>query len=128
MKKIILDTNFLVYCTEKKIDYKFDIENISGSGYLLIVPRPVILELELIFRNAKKYSDKRAAKLALDLVEHNRVEIIETKTNIADDAVIELAKENPGSIVASMDVQLRQRLKGISKMLVVNSKKELGFA
>ena len=127
MKKIILDTNFIIYCTEKKIDYKTEILNISSSGYELVVPRPVILEIMLISQNAKKYSDKNAAKLALDILEHNQVEIIETKTNIADDAVVELAEESLGSIVASLDLQLRKRLKGIAKILIVNSSKELAF-
>ena len=127
MKKIILDTNFIIYCTEKKIDYKTEIMNLSSSGYELVVPAPVVLEIMLIAQNTKKYSDKKAAKLALDILEHNHIRSIETKTNIADDAIVELAEGNSGSIVASLDLQLRKRLKSIAKILIINSSKELAF-
>jgi len=42
MIKIILDTNFLVYCAENKIDYKEGIENLVNEGIELVVPFQVI--------------------------------------------------------------------------------------
>ncbi len=128
MKSVILDTNFLIYCAENKVDYATDIMNIMSGGYELIVLKPVLLELTLITQKAKKYSDKQAANLALKLLEFNKVRIVDSSTNIADDAIVNFCEKNSGVIVATLDLALRKRLKEIAKVMIVNEAKELGFA
>lgn len=40
--KIILDTNFLVYCAKNKLDYKEEIGNLIKEGFELVVPEQVV--------------------------------------------------------------------------------------
>lgn len=44
--KIILDTNFLIYCAKNKFDYVEEIGNLINEGFELVVPMQVVNELE----------------------------------------------------------------------------------
>lgn len=119
--KIILDTNFLIYCSENRIDYKAGIEEIMNEGYELVVPTQVIHELEEITIKSKKYSDREAAKLALKLLRSNKVERITPKGSYADKAILSISK---GNIVATLDLALRKKL---SQTIIIQSKKKLAL-
>lgn len=119
--KILLDANFLIYCAKEKIDYKADIEGLMASGYELVAPVQVVHELEKIEKNAKKYSDKQAARLALLLLRANRVKIIKVRGRTGDEAVINASKNN---IVATHDSALRKKL---ARSIVVKGKRKIDF-
>ena len=123
--QIILDTNFLIYCAENKVDYATDIMNLMNEGYELVVPNQVIMEIESIAKNAKKLSDRTAAFLALKLLEHNKVKVIESGGTYADEAIIIMVRR--GCIVATLDFWLRKALSGKARVMIVNSKRELDF-
>ena len=42
--KVILDTNFLIYCAKEKRDYFEAIQNMLNENYELVVPEQVIRE------------------------------------------------------------------------------------
>lgn len=107
--KIILDTNFLVYCAENKVDYATGLMEILAEGYELVVPSQVIVELKEIKEEAKKYSDRRAADLALKLLKFNKVKIVKTKGEYADDAILSISD---GNIIASLDKRLKLKAEG----------------
>jgi len=44
--KIILDTNFLIYCSKEKLDYVEEIGKFINENYELVVPVQVVEELE----------------------------------------------------------------------------------
>jgi len=48
MIKIVLDTNFLLYCAKYKIDYMQEIENLMTEGYELVTLSQIISELNKI--------------------------------------------------------------------------------
>ena len=52
--KIILDTNFLIYCAKDKLDYESEIEKIINDNYELVVPKQVVIELEKIKNKEKE--------------------------------------------------------------------------
>lgn len=124
MIKIILDTNFLVYCAEHKIDYVSEIMGLMNEGYELVVPKQVVRELDELAKTSKKMSDRSAAFLALKLLEHNKISTIEARGNYADEAIINLARI--GNIVATLDSGLRSKLRN-SRILVVKGDKKLSF-
>lgn len=103
--KIILDTNFLVYCAKQKIDYKEGIDKLVNDGYELVVISPVVKELRELSERAKKFSEKQAAKLALALLKHNKVKIMKAIGN----ADLEIIKMSKGNIVATLDKEIRRR-------------------
>jgi len=108
--KIILDTNFLIYCAKEKRDYVEELGHLLNESYDLVVPKQVIKELEKLKEKAKKGKDKAAADLALQLLEKNKVEKVDTKGKNVDDSIINLSKESKKNIVCTLDREMRQIL------------------
>jgi len=124
MRKIILDTNFLVYCAKKKLDYVEDIRVLVIGKYDLVVPSQVIVELEKIKETAKKYSDKEAANLALRILKVNKTKVVETNESSTDRSIVKLSKEEFGNIVATVDLGL---IKRVNKTIVLRGRGNLAF-
>ena len=92
--KIILDTNFLIYCAKNKLDYVEEIDNLLNEGCELVVPMQVVRELtKLKDDKLKKVSgkDKAAASLALQLLDVNKVKKVKVDGKSTDGAIINLA-------------------------------------
>jgi len=127
MKKIILDTNFLIYCAKQKIDYANEISNLINEGQELVIPSQVLEELEKIEKSAKKYSDKAAAKLAISLLKFNKVKVLQNEKNnlrktYADKAILAIAKENA---VATTDKALARKLRKSSQIISIEGMRKL---
>ena len=122
--KIILDTNFLIYCAKNRRDFAEEIRDLVSGKYTLVVPSQVIAELERLktYRKEKvSGKDKMAIDLALQLIEKFKSEgllKIETlKGDVVDDAIIELSREDPKNIVATLDREMRQIL---GRVILIN--------
>ena len=120
MIKVILDTNFLVYCAENKIDYKTEIDNLMTEGYTLVVPEQVIAELNELYTKGTKFSDRSAAWLALKILKANKVEVVPSRGKYADEAILNLVRI--GNIVATLDLELRKK---VSRAIVLEGKRKL---
>ena len=108
--KIILDTNFLIYCTKEKLDYVELISNLINENYDIVVPIKVIEELERLSIKAKKGKDKLAADLSLKILANNKIKKIKTSGKNVDDSIINLSKENKKNIVCTLDREMRHTL------------------
>ncbi len=127
--KIILDTNFIIYCTKNKIDYVEELSNLTNENFEVIVPVQVIEELNKITLKIKRKipllkrtprfkkttgKDKEAASLALQIIEkklgNNEIKKISIIGKNVDEALIILAKENPRNIVCTLDKEMRKKL------------------
>ena len=120
--KVILDTNFLIYCTKEKLDYVEEIGNIINEGFELVVPEQVIGELERLKVKTKKGKDKVACDLALKLLVNNKVKIVKPVGKTVDNAIINLAKENNKNIVCTLDREMRHEL---GRVILVNRGQKL---
>ena len=113
LKKIILDTNFLLIPEQFKVDIFSEIDRISNFKYKLLVFDRIIGELENITRiQRRKYS--KAAKLALQLIKSKKYKIFIKRTNSTkpvDKLILDFAVEKGDCIVATQDVLLKQELK-----------------
>jgi len=123
--KIILDTNFLIYCAREKLDYVEKISNLVLDNYELVVPIQVIHELEKL--RADKFKkvngkDKTAIALALDLLEHYNVKQVNLPGKSVDEAIINLSREDNKNIVATLDREMRQTL---GRVILINKGKKL---
>jgi len=116
--KILLDTNFLVYCAKQKIDYVSEMP--AGE---IVVLSSVVSELEKLAEKAEKARDKESAKFALSLLKHNKIKIIKTKEKSADKAILEMAEKE--DVVATMDKELKEKLKGKTRILSIRKGKRL---
>lgn len=110
MKKIILDTNFLMIPYQFKVDIFAEIERIADFSYNLYVVDKTIEELNKIIKE-QKGKNKEAAKFALKMISTKKIKVIKTKSDkIADDEIVCLSKEDPSMIIATQDKDLKRRL------------------
>lgn len=121
MKKIILDTNFLLIPAQFNVDIFDEIDRIMLEKYELFVFDKTIDELNKIIADKKqKLRDRKAAKLGLQLLRSKNVKIIKTKKDLLVDDLIAGLK---GYIVATQDIGLKKRLKG--QIITLRAKKQL---
>jgi len=111
--KIILDTNFLIYCAKNRLDYVEGLKNLLNEGFELVVPEQVVGELELLKGDTKKKvsgKDKTSIDLALQLLDANNVKKVKAKGKTVDEGIINLSKENKKNIVCTLDRKMRKIL------------------
>jgi len=121
IKKILLDTNFLLIPAQFNIDIFSEIDKLMLVKYKLFTLDKVIGELKSIQKDKKqKLKNRNAAKLALQLLKAKKVDIIKTKENKPVDDIIAGLK---GYIIATQDIGLKRRLK--AKIITLRSKKRL---
>ena len=111
MKTIILDTNFLIYCAQFRIDFFSEIDRICLFPYKIAVLDKTIDELEKV-----KPKELNLIKRYLE-----KIEIINSKENYVDKELIRLSKE--GVIVATQDLKLKKELK--NQIITIRQKKYL---
>ena len=120
--KVILDTNFLIYCAKEKLDYIEEINNILNEGFDLVVPEQVIGELKRLKIKAKKGKDKDACDLALKILDKKKINIVQPSGKSVDDAIMQLAQENSKNIVCTLDREMRWEL---GRVILVSRCKKL---
>ncbi|MCX6821949.1 MAG: nucleotide-binding protein, partial [Candidatus Aenigmarchaeota archaeon] len=87
MKRIILDTNFLMIPYQFNVDIFEEIKRIMEEKYELIIFDKIIEELERIAESKGK--DASAARIALGLIKKKEVKIITTNEKTVDNAIID---------------------------------------
>ena len=105
---VLLDTNFLLLPHTHKIDIFSDIKILVPQKHRLFTLSCVVDELEGIGAGAG--GDATAAKVAQALIGDRGVEVVEA-AGVCDDALVEYATSNEGTIVATNDRELKKRLK-----------------
>ena len=120
MKKIVLDTNFLMSVYELKLDIFDEIRKAVDFNYELFVLKQSINELEKLI-NKTGFSKKREAiKFALNLldakIKDKEVKILDVPGEHVDDILAGL----DGYIIATNDKELKSRCK---KILTIKQKK-----
>ncbi|MFH1359278.1 MAG: PIN domain-containing protein [archaeon] len=124
--KVILDTNFIIYCSKEKLDYVEKLRNLLNEDYDLVVPEQVIGELERLKVKAKKGKDKDAADLGLKIIEKNIKERglkkVKPEGKSVDDAIVNLAQEDKKNIVCTLDSEIRWTL---GRVILISKGKKL---
>ena len=110
---VLLDSSMLMLPLEKKINLSFELERIINSHFEIVVPQIVLSELEKLKKKGTS-STKQKAQFALKLANNYRILDSGLEGN-ADEEIEKLAKKHH-AIVATNDVELRQKLnnKGIA--------------
>ncbi len=127
MKKIILDTNFLVSAARFKVDIFLELQRICDFKYATYIVDSTIDELEKLAETGKP-KDRAAAKISLDLVKRKKIKIIKTpiknkRVKNVDFLILNLIKKGK-FIVATQDKALKRdiRKKGVP-IIVLRQKK-----
>lgn len=124
MRRVILDTNFLIDCIRFKIDLD-EIDRLIDEEYKIFIPSTVLKELERISNGKTKSSD--LAKIALKLIEQKGFKIIDMKGRNTDESIIKSIEKN--DVVGTNDVELRKKLKTLrNKTIYLRAKKYLDMS
>jgi len=120
MKKVVLDTNFILTSVKQKIDF---IEEITLMGIKIIIPLQVIRELEKVAESKKKLKFRDDANLALKLLKQSKFEEIDLKERYVDKGLIKYAEENKSVIIATLDKDIKNKVN--NHKLVIRERKRL---
>ncbi len=125
MKRIILDTSFLVNCVRFRIDFIQEINRICDFRYELFIIDKSIWELNNIISKGGKSSS--FAKLVLKMLEGFEIKsIITGEDGFVDDLIMSSADKE--TVVATQDMPLRKKLKAMSiSVIFIRQKKYLSF-
>ena len=108
MRKVILDTSFILTAIKQKVDF---FHFLKEEGIQAIVPEQTIKELKGL-----------GAELALEIMQKNEFKLVKMPGKDADSAIITFAKNNPETIVATIDSGLQRKIRN-PKMVLRQKKK-----
>jgi len=115
-----LDTNFIISCMKKKIDFISQLENL---GFKIAIPREVLHELKDLRLKVKR-EEKIAIDLALKMVENNgkikKSGLSETES--VDKQLIKIGREQ-GVYIASLDSEVKRNVP--NRVVISNSGNKL---
>jgi len=122
MKKIIIDTNFLVSAIRFKIDLFSELQRICDFKYTICIVEGIIDELEKLAETGKP-KDKIAARISLEIIKNKKINIIKTpsknkRVKNVDLLILNLIKEG-NFIVATQDKELKREIRKKEVSLIV---------
>ena len=124
MKKVWLDTNFLMLPVQFKVDLFGELERIMNEPFEVLVPSGAVNELKIIAARGTK--DGTAARVALKMVEAGRAKVQESSGKLDDWLLL---KATEGDLVCTNDVGLIRRLREIKvRRIQLRGKNHLDFA
>ena len=123
MKKIIIDTNFLLIPLQFKVDIFSEIDRICNFNYELFIFDKSIDELKKIIEK-QSGKDKKAAQFALKLIKLKNISVIKSKNKDVDSLILENLDKD--TIIATQDTKLKKDLleKG-APVIILRQKKYL---
>jgi rRNA-processing protein FCF1 len=107
MKKVLVDTNFLVYCVNKKIDF---FEFCQLNGVSIIIPFEVLMEINRLITSPKS-ALVNSLKVVKKIIEKEKYEEVSIKGKYVDSGIINYLKKNPEIFLATMDEKLQKLVK-----------------
>lgn len=122
VRKVFVDTNFLIDLGRFGISID-EIDKILNERYELCVPSSVLNELKTIAGTQQEES--KFAKLALMILDLRRASVIQSEKT-ADEAFVEISRNEKDAIVATNDGELQKKLReNNARIISVRSKKKL---
>ena len=123
MKRILIDTNFLMIPWQFKVDIFSEFDRICSFSYKLFIFEESLNELKDIIEK-QPGMDKRAAKLALKLIGLKNINILKSEGKDVDSLMLESITKD--TIIATQDILLKKELlkKGAS-VIILRQKKYL---
>ena len=123
MKKVLLDTNFLLLFVQQRMDVFSLVEEVLDDKTEFYIPDVCMDELKSLCSGKGK--DAIAARVALQLLKRRNVKAIRVEKENCDDALMSVGMRKR-MIVATNDKKLRKRLKDLGlKTIYLRSKKYL---
>ena len=122
MKTVLIDTNFFIECVKNKIDTEQELRRILPFNFDIAIVDRTIEELETII--GRKGEAGRAAKIVKIILHAKKIKIIPTQGEHTDDILLKKSSED--IIIATMDKELKQRLKKKGRpCIIIRAKKKI---
>ena len=123
MKKIILDTNFLLIPLQFRVDIFSEISRICNFNHRLYIFDKTIDELRGIIEQ-QSVKNKKAAQFGLKLIKFKNIRILKSEQKDVDSLILQHLDAD--TIIATQDIPLKRELikKGVS-MIILRQKKYL---
>ena len=119
MKKIILDTNFILNCVKGKIDF---VPELEYMGYKILIPIEVLAELRKIVNSKQKLHDRQLAEIAIEILKKRKFEEIKLPLKDVDRGITRYALKN-NCAIATLDRMLKYKLG--AEIITIRNKKKL---
>lgn len=100
--EVLLDTNFIISCVKKKIDF---ISGLEEKGFRILLPKEVYEELKDL-RLDSSPKNRAAIEVALELMAKRKVEKIGLGKKKVDEALIESGRK--GRYIATLDAAVKR--------------------
>jgi rRNA-processing protein FCF1 len=113
--KIIADTSFLMIPGLFRVDIFAELNRILHRRYEILVPEPVVKELEYLSQKGTP-SERSAARLALSFLD--QMQILPSSSESADLTILDLARKHPDYLVATADHLLQKRLQKLGVNII----------
>lgn len=123
MKKILLDTNFLLIPGKYRVDIFSEIDRLLREPYELYIIDKTLDELERL-KTKLRGKEKEALNISYQLVKGKDLKIIPIRNedkSYVDDLILELA--NQDYIICTQDMELKRRLKAKHVKLITMRQK-----
>lgn len=121
MKTILIDTSLLVECVNSKIDLQDALTKALDASFVIGILDRTLDELDTIIARGRK--EGRAAKLAKTILMTKQVKIYPTAGGHTDKLLLQKADED--TIIATVDKELKQKLKKKGQNVIVIRGKKL---
>lgn len=123
MHKILLDSSFIISAVKNKIDIFDVLENYSE----ILIPTKVIGEVFNISKSRQSAKTRTAAELALKILELYKKKFTEINLGEGhtDTQIINYAEYHPEVLVATLDKEIKAKLKGRTILIRKGKKIEL---
>ncbi|MBT3405027.1 hypothetical protein HN832_03840 [archaeon] len=122
MKKVLLDSSFLISAAKKKIDLFEELQDHPE----IMVPEQVIQELFKISQSKQSLKNRNSAELAIKILDackdkFKKIDISEGKSEYTDKQIIKYLDKNKAILLATLDKELKLKFKG--KLIVLRGNK-----
>ncbi len=107
MRKALLDTSFVLTAVRQNVDFFRELEEM---GFVILIPKQTLRELESM-KKSEKGKVKANAELALKVVHAHGYKLVEIEGKNTDNAIINFAKENPRAAIATLDSEIKKKVK-----------------
>lgn len=117
--EVLLDTNFIISCLLKKIDF---IGELEAMGFRVKVPRDVLQEMKDLKKESKtSRMEREAINLAFDILDGKKVKKMKLGGKNVDEGLI--ARGQEGLYIATLDRGIK--LKVPNRVVIDSARKSL---
>ncbi len=110
MKKVLLDTSFILTCIKQKINF---FEDLKHMGIKVIIPKQVQGELRGVDKSG----------VAFKIIDQNEFIEIDLKNKNVDQGIIDYGKKNMDVFIATLDRGIKKKIE--NSVVIIREKSRL---